>query len=76
MLALALKATSEEMRNHIFKTMSSRAAQMLKEDMEALGPVRASQVAQAQQEIVQEARKLEAEGKLTLKSFADDAYVV
>jgi flagellar motor switch protein FliG len=49
---------------------------MLKEDMEALGPVRSREVTTAQQEIVQQARKLEAEGKLTLKSFGDDAYVV
>jgi flagellar motor switch protein FliG len=75
-LALALKGSSEDMRNHIFKTMSSRASQMLKEDMEALGPVRSREVTTAQLEIVQQARKLEAEGKLTLKSFGDDAYVV
>jgi len=75
-LALALKGSSEDMKNHIFKTMSSRASQMLKEDMEALGPVRSKEVTAAQQEIVQSARKLEAEGKLTLKSFGDDAYVV
>jgi flagellar motor switch protein FliG len=75
-LALALKGASEELKNHFYKTMSSRAAQMLQEDMEALGPVRARQVTQAQQEIVQQARKLEADGKLTLKSFGDDAYVV
>ena len=75
-LALALKGASEEMKNHLFKTMSSRAVQMLKEDMEAVGPVRARQVAQAQQEVVQQARKLEADGKLTLKSLGDDAYVV
>ena len=75
-LALALKGASEEMKNHFFKTMSSRAVDMLKEDMEALGPVRARQVAQAQQEVVQLARKLEADGKISLKSFGDDAYVV
>lgn len=75
-LALALKGSSEDMKNHIFKTMSSRAAQMLREDMEALGPVRTREVTAAQQEIVQQARKLESEGKLTLKSFGDDAYVV
>jgi flagellar motor switch protein FliG len=75
-LALALKGASEDMKNHVFKTMSSRASQMLKEDMDALGPVRSREVATAQQEIVQQARKLEAEGKLTLKSFGDDAYVV
>ncbi len=75
-LCLALKGASEEMKNHIYKTMSSRAVQMMKEDMEALGPVRSRQVAQAQQEVVHHARKLEADGKLTLKSFGDDAYVV
>jgi flagellar motor switch protein FliG len=75
-LAVALKGCSEDMKNHIFKTMSSRASQMLKEDMEALGPVRSKEVTAAQQEVVQQARKLEAEGKLTLKSFGDDAYVV
>ena len=75
-LAVALKGSSEDMKNHIFKTMSSRASQMLIEDMEALGPVRSREVATAQQEVVQQARKLEADGKLTLKSFGDDAYVV
>ena len=75
-LALALKGASEEMKNHFFKTMSSRAVEMLKEDMEALGPVRARQVAQAQQEVVQLARRLEADGKISLKDFGDDAYVV
>jgi flagellar motor switch protein FliG len=75
-LATALKGSSEDMKNHVFKTMSSRASQMLKEDMEAQGPVRSKEVTAAQQEVVQQARKLEAEGKLTLKSFGDDAYVV
>ena len=75
-LAVALKGSSEDMKNHVFKTMSSRASQMLKEDMEALGPVRSREVATAQQDIVQQARKLEADGKLTLKSSGDDAYVV
>lgn len=75
-LAVALKGSSEDMKNHVFKTMSTRASQMLVEDIEALGPVRSREVATAQQDVVQQARKLEAEGKLTLKSFGDDAYVV
>jgi len=75
-LALALKGASEELKNHLFKTMSSRAVEMLKEDIEALGPVRARQVAQAKQEVVQLARKLEAEGRLSLKSYGEDAYVI
>jgi flagellar motor switch protein FliG len=75
-LATALKGTGEDLKNHIFKTMSSRAVEMLKEDIEALGPVRTRDVAGAQQEVVSLARRLEAEGKLSLKSEGEDAYVV
>ena len=75
-LATALKGASEDLKNHFYKSMSSRAVEMLKEDIEALGPMRSSQVRQAQQEIVNLARKLEAEGKITLKSSGEDAYVV
>jgi len=76
MLATALKGASEDLKNHFYKSMSSRAVEMLKEDIEALGPVRSSQVRQAQQEIVNLARKLEADGKIALKSSGEDAYVV
>lgn len=65
-LALALKGTKENLRAHIFKAMSSRAMEMLQEDMEALGPVRNREIAKAQQEVLAEARRLEAEGKLVL----------
>jgi flagellar motor switch protein FliG len=75
-LATALKGASEDLKNHFYKSMSSRAVEMLKEDIEALGPVRSSQVHQAQQEIVNVARKLEADGKIALKSSGEDAYVV
>jgi len=75
-LAVALKGASSELKDHIFRAMSSRAVDMLKEDMEALGPVRAKEVAQAQQEAVTLLRKLEAEGKVILKSDGDDEYVV
>jgi flagellar motor switch protein FliG len=75
-LATALKGAPEDLKNHLFKAMSSRAVEMLKEDMEALGPVRAQSVTQAQQEIVQSARTLEAEGKLVLNSEQEEAYVV
>src|SRR5512146_40455 len=44
-LSLALKGAAEELKNHIFKTMSSRAVEMLKEDMDVLGPVRSRDVA-------------------------------
>jgi flagellar motor switch protein FliG len=75
-LAMALKGASEDLKVHFFKSMSSRAVEMLKEDIEALGPIRSRQVHQAQQDIVNLARKLEADGKIALKSYGDDAYVV
>ncbi len=75
-LALSLKGASADLKNHIFRAMSSRAVEMLKEDMEALGPVRAKEVAQAQQEAIAVIRRLESEGKVTLKTEGDDEYVV
>jgi flagellar motor switch protein FliG len=71
-LALALRGANEELRAQIFKSMSSRAVEMLKEDMEVLGPVRSREVAQAQQEILTLARRLEAEGKVILKLETGD----
>jgi len=71
-LALALRGAHEELRAQIFKAMSSRAVEMLKEDMEVLGPVRSREVAQAQQEILNLARRLEAEGKVVLKLETGD----
>ena len=71
-LALALRGANEELRAQIFKAMSSRAVEMLKEDMEVLGPVRSREVAQAQQEILNLARRLEAEGKVILKLQTGD----
>lgn len=71
-LALALRGANEELRAQIFKAMSSRAVEMLKEDMEVLGPVRSREVAQAQQEILNLARRLETEGKVILKLESGD----
>jgi flagellar motor switch protein FliG len=75
-LALALRGASEELKNLIFKSMSSRAVEMLKEDLEVLGAVRTKDVNQAQREIVEVARKLESEGKLVLMAEAQDEYVL
>ena len=75
-LAIALRGAAEELRTYIFKCMSSRAADMLKEDMEVLGPLRARDVMRAQQEAVTAARKLEAEGKISLGGEGDDEYVL
>ncbi len=74
-LATALRGASEELKNYIFKSMSSRAVEMLKEDMEVLGPVKSREIHKAQLEAVAVARKLEAEGKLTLTPEGDDEYV-
>lgn len=74
-LATALRGASEELKSYIFKSMSSRAVEMLKEDMEVLGPVKTREVHKAQLEAVAVARKLEAEGKLTLTPEGDDEYV-
>jgi flagellar motor switch protein FliG len=74
-LATALRGASEELKNYIFKSMSSRAVEMLKEDMEVLGPVKSRDVQKAQIEAVAVARKLEAEGKISLSQEGDDEYV-
>jgi flagellar motor switch protein FliG len=74
-LATALRGSSEELKNYIFKSMSSRAVEMLKEDMEVLGPVKSREVHKAQVEAVAVARKLEAEDKISLSQEGDDEYV-
>lgn len=74
-LALALKGATPELRDRFFKLMSSRAVEMLKEDMDALGPVRGKDVAKAHGEMVSLARKLEEEGKLSLRSDEGDSFV-
>jgi flagellar motor switch protein FliG len=75
-LALSLKGATEQLKDHFFKSMSSRAVEMLKEDMESLGPIRTREVNQAQQDSIVLARKLEAQGKMILKNEAEDSFVV
>jgi flagellar motor switch protein FliG len=75
-LAMAMKGTNEDLKNHFFRTMSSRAVEMLKEDMESLGPVRSKEVIKAQTEIVAIARQLEIEGKIVLKGEANEEFLV
>ncbi|MDP3481170.1 MAG: flagellar motor switch protein FliG [Desulfoprunum sp.] len=65
-LTMALKTASDEMKEKIFANMSSRAADMIRDDLEAMGPVRLSEVELMQQTIVKIAMKLEEEGKLIL----------
>jgi flagellar motor switch protein FliG len=75
-LTIALKGASEDLKTHIYRTMSSRAVEMLKEDSEMMGPVRGKDVAKAQSEMIAIARKLEAEGKIVLRSQGEDEYVL
>jgi len=65
-LALALKTASEELKQKIFKNMSERAAQLIQEDMQYMGPVRVSDVEQAQQKIVDVVRRLEDAGEIII----------
>lgn len=67
-LKLALKLASEELKGKIFSCMSSRAVEMLKEDMEIMGPTRVKDVEAAQQSIIKIAKRLEQEGKIQLMS--------
>jgi flagellar motor switch protein FliG len=75
-LTLALKGTSEKLKNHLLAAMSQRGAEMLREDMEALGPVRIKDVEAAQQQIIAQVRKLEADGLITLHGTVGEQYVV
>ncbi|THB72573.1 MAG: flagellar motor switch protein FliG [Desulfobulbaceae bacterium] len=74
-LTMALKTASEEMKEKIFANMSARAADMIRDDLEAMGPVRLSEVEAMQQSIVKIAMKLEEEGKLVLGSGGADELV-
>ncbi|MCX8070767.1 MAG: flagellar motor switch protein FliG, partial [Thermodesulfovibrionales bacterium] len=65
-LSLALKMSIDELKNKIFKNMSQRAVQILKEEMEAKGAVKVSDVEKAQMNIVRVARRLEEEGKIVI----------
>ncbi|MBC74797.1 MAG: flagellar motor switch protein FliG [Halobacteriovoraceae bacterium] len=62
-LTIALKTSPEEVKTKLFNNMSNRAATLLKEDLDALGPTKLSDVEKAQQEIVQQVKDLEAKGK-------------
>jgi flagellar motor switch protein FliG len=75
-LALAMKGTNEELRTHIYKAMSSRAAEMLQEEIEVMGPVRSREVMQAQQSVLAIARRMEAAGQIILKLEQGDSLMV
>jgi flagellar motor switch protein FliG len=74
-LLLALKGSTQQFRDKIFKNMSSRAAETLKEDLEAKGAVRVSEVEAQQKEILKIVRRLGEEGQIQLAGKADEAFV-
>ena len=74
-LAKALKSVDSEVQDKIFRNMSKRAASMLKEDMEYMGPVRLKDVEESQQKIVSVIRRLEDSGEIVIARSADDEFV-
>lgn len=75
-LGLALKGASEDLRVKFFKNMSKRAADMLKEDMDFMGPVRVRMVEEAQQKIVNVVRALEEAGEIVISRGGEEELVV
>ena len=74
-LVLALKGADDALKEHIFSNMSKRAAEMLRDDLEARGPVKLSDVEAAQKEILAVARRLADSGDLVLGGKGGDQYV-
>jgi flagellar motor switch protein FliG len=74
-LILALKGASADLSEKIFKNMSQRAAEMLREDLDAKGPVRLSEVEAEQKQILQTVRRLADEGQIAMGGKGDDVYV-
>ena len=74
-LIIALKGSNEALREKVFKNMSQRAAEQLKEDLEIKGPVRLSEVEAQQRDILKLVRRLAEEGQVALGGKGEDAYV-
>ena len=74
-LIVALKGANQDMREKIFKNMSQRAAEMMREDLESKGPVRLSEVEAQQKQILLIVRRLADEGQIMLGAKGEDAYV-
>jgi flagellar motor switch protein FliG len=74
-LVVALKGTSEELKQKVFKNMSQRAAEMLRDDLEAKGPVRLSEVEAEQREILRIVRRLAEEGQIVLGGRGEEGLV-
>ena len=74
-LIIALKGASPEIRDKVFKNMSSRAAETLREDLESRGPVKLSEVEAEQKELLKIVRRLADEGQIVMGGGGDDEYV-
>ncbi len=74
-LVIALKGAAWELREKVFKNMSSRASEMLREDLEAMGPVRVSEVEAQQKQILQTVRRLADEGQIVFGAKSEESYV-
>jgi flagellar motor switch protein FliG len=74
-LTLALKGASEELRSKVFKNQSTRAAQMLKEELEVMGPVRVRNIEEAQQRIANIVRRLDEAEEIVIAGKGDDAFI-
>lgn len=75
-LTIALKGTSDQLKTHFLQCMSQRGAEMMREDMDALGPVKIKEVEASQQQIISIVRQLETEGVISLKGTVGEQYVV
>lgn len=75
-LALALKTASQEVSSRIYKNMSKRASEMLKEDIEFMGPARLRDIEQTQQQIVATIRRLEDTGEIVIARGGEDEIIV
>jgi len=74
-LTYALKTATDEMKEKIFSNLSQRAGDMLKDDLDAMGPIRLAEVEESQQAVVRAAKELEADGTITLGKGKDDVLV-
>jgi flagellar motor switch protein FliG len=75
-LTLALKGTGDQLKNHFLKNMSTRGADLIREEMESMGPVKIKDVEGAQQLVIAVVRQLENEGVLSVRGTVGQQYVV
>ena len=75
-VTVALKGTSDQLKKHFLQAMSQRGAEMMREDMDTLGPVKIKDVEASQQQIIAVVRQLESDGVISLKGTVGEQYVV